>query len=84
VLGRGAGVQHGERDAGSLQPVVAFGFGQSPAALKGFFHEIETLIDPITAEQNVGRLPSRHSGISSIDAGRLTAVTVFRFMTVAS
>src|SRR3954470_13279694 len=60
MLGGGTRFHHGDRDAGPFQPVIVFGLAQPPAALERLLDEIETLIDAVAAELDVGWvLPDR-------------------------
>ena len=54
VLGRRAAFHHRQCNAGALRPVISFGFGSATLRRQGVLDEVEALIEPITAEIDIG------------------------------
>src|ERR1700728_4510058 len=68
MFGRWAAIEHRERDTGSFEPLLSDRFVKAASRLQGRFDQVKTLIQPITAEPDVGWIfPDRLDPVGGLD-----------------
>jgi hypothetical protein len=54
MLGRRSTIQHRQRDAGALHPIIPRGLWVAAAGCQGLLDQVEALVEPVAAETGIG------------------------------